>query len=130
MAETLHGQTKQNRTQASKDDRLTAECGKICKSKSGRTQHERKVHLTHATDHECPKCGRRLAEKCHLTNHFKACKETGTPGQTIVVNRFTGTRERVQCPNCGSEVTKNNLSKHMTTAKCQSSSIPSRGRKA
>ena len=48
-------------------------CGRICKTKGGLVQHERRVHRIQERVFKCDRCNRTFAEKHNLTNHSKSC---------------------------------------------------------
>ena len=119
-----HGRKQEvvNRKQQIQDDGLTCRvegCGRICKSKSGRATHERRGHRQAGKIFECPGCKRAFPEKAQLTNHYKTCKNRDQQNDEITTNKYTGLRPRVKCPGCGTPITSNNLTKHMTRHGCQ-----------
>ena len=114
-----HGRKQEvvNRKQQIQDDGLTCRvegCGRICKSKSGRATHERRGHRQAGKIFECPGCKRAFPEKAQLTNHYKTCKNRDQQIDEITTNKYTGLRPKVKCPGCGTPITSNNLTKHMT----------------
>ena len=100
------------RAQTTRHDTLMCSvegCQRMCKSKSGLVQHERKAHRLTDRPHMCKKCQATFAERAQLANHVKAC---GNLYQGVETGRFTNLRPRKPCPTCGRLITSNNLAKH------------------
>ena len=81
------------------------ECGKRCKSKAGRTMHEKRMHrvVEERVRFECEKCGEKVETAGAKVNHERACMGGG---------RRDGRRE---CVRCGSWVTVSNWARHRGT---------------
>ena len=96
------------------------ECGKICKSKGGLTNHVRTMHKVSSLKKEfkCEKCGQIFKQEANLINHKKharACREEeeegavgGAPAPARVHRRQTG-----PCPRCGKVMQKTNIARHL-----------------
>ncbi len=99
------------------------ECGKICKSKGGLTNHVRTMHKVSSLKKEfkCEKCGQIFKQEANLINHKKharACREEeeegavgGAPAPARVHRRQTG-----PCPRCGKGMQKTNIARHLNEA--------------
>ena len=78
-------------------------CERVCASKGGRTQHERKMHHERLTTFTCPHCMRTFNEKGPWTNHRRACEgHTKEPpkGKLAI------------CDICGEDQSATNLARH------------------
>ena len=75
-------------------------CGRICKTKGGLVQHERRVHRIQERVFKCDRCNRTFAEKHNLTNHRKSCKgdQMGRCGdRAVTVTRGNMASHRRSC---------------------------------
>ena len=73
-------------------------CDKVCRSKTGLIQHERRIHRIKNNDNfTCTKCTKSFKEKHNLSNHEKTCVG-GTPGE---------------CPGCGKVLAPSYIKKHL-----------------
>ena len=80
-------------------------CTRVCRSKGGLTQHERRMHCKSNASFKCTRCFRTFNGKAQLTNHSKAC-ETEVQTQPRVWSRES-------CYICGTKQSKTNMASHL-----------------
>ena len=83
-------------------------CDKMCATKGGRTNHERKAHRRESVDFKCPKCNDSFSDQAALTNHFKACQ--GGQGGF--------------CPKCQRSLSLSNMARHRRTCRGEHPTAP------
>ena len=83
-------------------------CSKVCRSKAGLTNHRKRIHEVYALKKEfhC-ECGKVFKQEANLTNHRK--HKCGAPNLQACI--FKG--DRGPCPQCGKEMLKTNISRHI-----------------
>ena len=103
MCDHTRGHTKPTRSQTRVvEDGFSCRwtfCDKICRSKAGLVQHERRMHRETTLEFACPKCKTTFKEKSSQTNHTKAC----------------GGAPRGVCSDCGKSVSVSNMARHRKT---------------
>ena len=90
-------------------------CTKRCKSKSGLTIHERRMHERARKEFKCNKCQKSFPAETNWINNEKAY---GVPPQ----------RQDLRCDTCGESFSKNNIARHSRTCK-QERAWPGEGRR-
>ena len=78
-------------------------CGKVCKSKGGLVQHQKRVHRAplERVTFDCVKCGMRCETEVACMMHERSC-EGGRVGG-----------DRRECVECGEWVSRSNIARHV-----------------
>ena len=116
-------------------------CGKICLTKTGVTNHERRIHEISSQKKmfKCDKCDKNFLGKSNLTTHKKVCtglvarnenkKKCDKCLKEVSASNFarhrkkcapeenrgqntTTAKPKVPCDRCGAQISSNNLARH------------------